>query len=351
MAITRLTRKFTDVVKEVEAHIATYYNVSASKLAAIRKRARNSPHSFPKSPLVDIDVMWIDYEVQRDVLYKHVISIMKKWDPRVCSPVSVCRQPNASKVDIYDGQHRAIAAAILGFKQLPCAIVVTTDKNFASFAFQTLNDTGVKRLTAGDLHRNALIRYKNNSREIRNVRAYTMQCQFDQAGIDLQDKCSRASATLRGDCDYFFSHFKYAQRGLEIDETGSTLLNVLVAIKSVFGQEEIDQGVFIGLVELQRLVRTNPTACNLPRNWMITLLKSLKTTFKDSHQIHNKAKKQWEYSHPGASWTAPTAMANFMRELHMYNGGKLNLPYHGSGSCVGIIDNNIAPGLLPVTAV
>jgi hypothetical protein len=80
---------------------------------------------------------------------------------------------------------------------------------------------------------------------------------------------------------------------------------------------------------------------------MSMLLKSLRATFKSSHLIHSKAKIQWEHSHPGAGWVAPTAMANFMRELHMMNGGNLNLPTHGSGASVGIANGNYAPGLFP----
>jgi hypothetical protein len=173
-----------------------------------------------------------------------------------------------------------------------------------------------------------------------------MQDQFDALEIDLQDKGSRASDNLRGDHTYFFSHFKYAQKGIELDPTGTTLNNILSAIQTVFPtQEEIDQGVFIGLYELQRFARE----CNmkLPNGWMVTLLKSLKTTFKSSHLVHSKAKIQWEHSHPGAGWVAPTAMSNFMRELHMMNGGKLELPTHGAGASVGIIAGNYAPGLFP----
>jgi len=80
---------------------------------------------------------------------------------------------------------------------------------------------------------------------------------------------------------------------------------------------------------------------------MKTLLDSLKKTFKSSALIHAKAKLQWEHTHPGAGWTAPMAMANFMRELHIYNNGTLNLPYHGEGSKVGIEAGNFVPGLFP----
>jgi len=346
MAQKRLVRKFTEVVAEVESQLKAHYNVTEKDLAAWRARAKALVHTFPHSTMIDIEDLWIDYEVQRDVLHKHVINIMKKWDPRICSPGSACRI-NGSNIYLYDAQHRTLAAAILGYTEIPCAVVETDDPNFASYAFEMLNDTGVKRLNPGDLHRNALVRYKNGSRDVKNVQARTMQDQFDALAIDLQDKGSRASDNLRGEHDYFFSHFKYAQKGIELDPKGSTLNAILKTIKDNFPlQEEIDQGVFIGLYELQRLAREYNIS--LPHDWMHLLLSSLKTTFKSSHLIHSKAKIQWEHSHPGAGWVAPTAMANFMRELHMLNKGKLNLPTHGTGASVGITAGNYAPGLFPM---
>lgn len=343
----RLTRKLTDVASEVEQQIKAHFGVTQKELDGWRQRASKLPHKFPESKMVNIDELYIDYEVQRDVLHKHIINIMKKWDPRICSPVSACRLTNRDTSDTYDGQHRTISAVILGYKEIPGAVVNTDDPNFASYAFEQLNDTGVKRLNPGDLHRNALVRYKNGSRDIKNVRARTLQDQFDKLEIDLQDKNSRTSDNLRGDHDYFFSHFKYAQKGIEVDDSGKILYGILKSIKETFPlQEEIDQGLFIGLLELQRLNGTNPNN-KLPDDWMKTVLDKVKTIFKSSHLIHAKAKIQWEHSHPGAGWTAPVAMSNFLRELYVYAGGDLNLPYHGDGSKVGILDNNIAAGLFP----
>ena len=163
-----------------------------------------------------------------------------------------------------------------------------------------------------------------------------MQDQFDVLGIDLQDKAARNSPTLRGDNDYYMSHFKYAQKGIEVDDSGKVLKSILEAIKDTFPiQEEIDQGVFIGLYELHRLSATNINAA-LPDDWMKTLLQSIKTTFKSSHLVHDKAKLQWDHVNPGATWSAPSAMANFMRELHIRNNGNLKLPYHGEGAKMGI---------------
>jgi len=350
MAVKRLTRKLTDVIAEVETQLKAHYGVTEKDLTAWRNRAKAMSHKFPVSAMLDIEDLWIDYEVQRDVIHKHIINIMKKWDPRICSPGSACRLLGTPPIYLYDAQHRTIAAGLLGFTEIPCAVVETDDTNFASYAFEMLNDTGVRRLTPGDLHRNSIVRYKNGSRDVKVVRARTMQDQFDKCGIDLQDKGSRNSDNLRGDNDYFFSHFKYAYKGIEIDDRGTTLFNILDAIKFVFPmQEEIDQGVYIGLYELHRISSTNVNE-KLPAGWMKTLLLSIKPTFKSSSLIHAKAKVQWEHKNPGSTWSAPSAMSNFMRELHILGGGTLKLPYHGEGATMGILDGNVAPGLIPTEA-
>jgi hypothetical protein len=347
MAAKRLTRKLTHVIAEVETQLKAHYGVTQKELDAWRARAQALQHKFPASMMVAIEQLWIDYEVQRDVLHKHIINILKKWDPRICSPGSACRVGTDPNIYLYDAQHRTIAAGILGYAEIPCAVVETNDPNFASYAFEMLNDTGVKRLTPGDLHRNALVRFKNGSRDKKVVDARTMQDQFDIVGIDLQDKGSRASDNLRGDNDYFFSHFKYAQKGIEIDESGKVLLEILTAVKDTFPlQPEIDQGVYIGLYELHRISSTNANS-RLPAGWMKSVLETIKPTFKSSALIHAKGKVQWEHVNPGASWSAPSAMANFLRELYIRNGGTINLPYHGEGAKMGVEEGNIAPGLFP----
>lgn len=341
----RLTRKLTDVAQEVEATIIREFGIDKNTLDAWRLRAQRLPHKFPVSTLATIDTLWIDYEVQRDVIHKHVINIMKKWDPRICSPVSACKVKGKSTVDTYDGQHRTLAAAILGFREIPCAIVETDDPNFPSYAFEMLNDTGVKRLNPGDLHRNALVRYRNGSRDIKNVKAWTMQEQFDRLDIDLEDKGTRASANLRGEHPYFFSHFKYAQKALDADVSGRVLHDILSAIKTNFpDNEEIDQGVFIGLYELRRLAGT--AGVLLPQDWMMILCASIAQVWSDSAVVHAKGRAQWAYyKGDGATWTAPTAMSNFLREVHAKCGGELKLPFHGDGSKMGIEEGVIAPGL------
>ena len=339
----RLTRKFMDVVEEVRGILQTDFNIGPEQIAAMRARIDANGHTFPEGThFVDLENLWLDYEVQRNAIPKHILNIMKNFDPRLCGPASACSVEGEDIVSVYDGQQRSISQAVLGFTQVPGTVVHTDDPAFPSYAFEMLNETGVKKLTPADLHRNALTRYKLGSREERNVRARKMQDQFDSVGIDLEDKGTR-KGNNRGDADYFFSHFKYAYKGIDVDSTGKTLHRILTAITSVYPlQEEVDQGVYIGLYELSRLDQLQ----ELKGDWMTDVLRTVKQTFNSSSLVHSKAKAQWAHVNPGATWSAPSAMSNFLREVYIMNGGPLNLPYHGEGALMQVATNP-APGLLP----
>ena len=339
----RLSKKLTDVVAEVKIALEAEFGVTEEMIAGYRRKVDSNGHEFPQGSTQEpIENLYIDLEVQRTALPKHIWNIMKNYDPRLCGPASACRLNDAEEISTYDGQQRSCATALLGFTSVPCNIVNTDDPAFASYAFEMLNETGVKRLTPGDLHRNALTRYRLGSTEQKNVLARTLQDQFDQNGIDLEDKKTRAS-NRRGPNDYFYSHFKHAYKAIEMDHSGNVLNDILSAIKTVFPlQEEIDQGCFIGLYELARL----DTRQALPERWMITVLQSAKQFWNSSATVHSKAKQQHAWAMPGATWSSPSNMSNFLREVYLKAGGEINLPYHGEGSMMQVANNPIQ-GLFP----
>ena len=156
----------------------------------------------------------------------------------------------------------------------------------------------------------------------------------------------RSNPNTRGTGKHFFSHFKYAYKGIELDKTGKALHNILESIVDTFdGQEEVDQGIYIGLYELSRLSRE--LNIQLPQDWCKTILSLVKQEFGSSHTAHTKAKRQWEYVRPGASWSAPEAMCNFLREVYLVktkDDVKLDLPTHGRGSSMEIETNNVCEG-------
>jgi len=339
----RLTRKFLDVVEEVRGILQTDFNVTLEDIQAMRERVDGNGHNFPEGThFVELEDLYLDYEVQRNAIPKHILNIMRNFDPRLCGPASACSLESEEYITLYDGQQRSVAMALLGYTSVPGTVVHTDDPAFPSYAFEMLNETGIKKLTPGDLHRNALTRYKLGSREEKSVRARNMQNQFDINFIDLEDKGTRRGSN-RGSNDYFFSHFKYAYKGIDVDTTGSVLNDILAAIVKVFPlQEEVDQGVYIGLYELARLDQMQ----ELPEGWMVDVLQKVKQTFNSSSLVHSKGKTQWAHTRPGATWSAPSAMSNFLREIYIMNGGEIDLPFHGEGALMQV-ESNPAQGLIP----
>jgi len=344
----RLVKQFNEVVEEVRIQLEAEFGITQEQIDAMRARVDANGHKFPTgSHMVAIDTLYLDYEVQRAAIAKHILNIMKNYDPRLCTPASACKVDGQDYTTLYDGQQRSIATALLGFTEVPATVVETDDPAFPSYAFEMLNETGIARLTPGDMHRNALTRYRLGSREARNTKARTLQDQFDAVGIDLQDKKARNSATLRGNNDYFFSHFKYAYKGIEIDLSGKVLHDILDAITSVFPlQEEVDQGCFIGLYEIARL----DTRQELTGDWMKQVLKAAKSQFNSSATVHAKARMQWAHVNPGATWSAPSAMANFLREVYMLENTALDIPYHGEGAKMQVATNPVNGLMLKVAA-
>ena len=255
--MTRLTRKFSEVVEEVRIELETM-GVTKEHLTSYRQRVDGNGFKFPiGTHFIALHTLYLDYEVQRAAIAKHILNIIKNFDPRLCGPASACNINGEKTTTLYDGQQRSIAMALLGYTEVPGTTVETTDPAFPSYAFEMLNEKGIVKLTPGDMHRNALTRYRLGSREERNVRARTMQDQFDKNEIDLED------------------------------------------------------------------------------------------SFKSSTLVHSKTRTQQGHALPGASWSAPSMMANFIREVYMINGGTINLPFHGEGASMHV-NNNPAPGLFPM---
>lgn len=353
MQATRESRLLSEVIEEVKQELAQEHNFGQDKIDAERRRVDAAGKSFPiGSYMYPINKLSIDYTVQRDVIVKHILSIVKRYNPQICSPASSVTDKFDGKhpIFVYDGQHRIVATGVLGFTEVPIIINEDPEPSFPSYAFEECN-MSTKKLGKGDLHRNRLTRFKLGATEQEVIVAQRLQQSFDNNNVDLEDKSTRKSEKLRGSSPYFFSHFDYAYKAIEIDDTGSVLSEILEAITAAYPMdEEVSQDLFIGLYELHRLPN------NLPRGWMKEVMAICAKTFPRSTTVKNtslykeKAKAQVEHVSPGRTWSAPSMMANFIRELYMLGGGTLKLPYHGAGSQLQLATNP-APYVLPKSKV
>jgi len=343
----RISRLVIEVAAEVHAELKDKYGLTDKELEKHKARIKASGYGFPIGlALLKLADIHIDYEVQRDVIVKHVLNIIRKFDPRIVGAASCVRLPKSkfpNRYYAYDGQHRTIAMAILGFTEIPACYVETEDERFASHAFEILNDSGIKKIGKPDLHRIRLNLFAKGSEDKPNIEARKLQDQFDALKIDLQETAKRNNPNQCGPNKYWFSHFDYAYKGIKQDASGTTLYEILDAIKTTWpNEEEIDQGMFIGLWQLNNWSKEMCIA--QPAGWMKAVLKEVGKTFGNSHVAHDMAKAQW--LHTVGNWNAPDGAAKFIREIYKLHKGKLTLPFKGKE--LGVADkSNICDAVKP----
>jgi hypothetical protein len=336
---------------EVRAEIYNYKGGSENFQKAISHYEQSDIHdNFPENvKMVPVDDIWIDHSVQRDIKAKHIKRMMDRFDPRICMPAAAVRHPDdPNKLMVYDGQHRIMTCHLLGIEKVPVCVVETNNAAFPAYAFEICNDSGIAKASKEDIHRTLLHRYNvgdATDKEDEKVRlAYNVQRVFDSCGIDLEGQMTRKSAKKRGDNQHFFSHFQYAYLGYtELKTRPGRLAGILNAIKTVYpDQFEIDQGLYIGLVEAVKRGLKDPEDWKKivdHDEWMIDMLKVIKyATGSDSKNFTQESRKQWEHF-TNVPVEGPKTMLQIMYEVFKRfhkEAGVENIVIHDHDIDVGI---------------
>ena len=308
-----------DVVDEVKKEAPQDVPNWNSKFAEAQVNLKNQIAKGRKLPLGTeahpLEDFAFNYSVQRDVRAGHVMNIMKKFDPRVCCPVSAVRRSDSKTLYIFDGQHRAVSLALLGYDNIPVTVVETDEPAF---------NAGTE-----EIHRCLLHRYKMGETETeRVVTAHLVQQVFDSCEIDLEPKRVRKSSGKCGPNKHYFSHFDYAYKGIKMAGPIG-LTDALLSIKNVYGDEEggeINQGLFIGLMKQFQMGQEAKRLKRLPNDWMTKMLETAKKVCPSATLIHTATKKQWQHAN-GVGWDAPVAMAHMLREVYLIEDGTFEPSY------------------------
>ena len=311
------------------------------------------PHGVEQIPIPDI---FCDYNVQRDLRDMHVLRICEKFDPRVVQPGSSVKRGAAHY--LFNGQHTAVALAVLGYSAVPLTYVQTREQSFDAVAFEILNDTGVLKAGTEEIHRGLIYRWQNDSNGTgdrlhpRVKSAYLVDTLFKECAIDLEPKRVRKSSGKCGPNKHYFSHFDYAYKGLEMTGDIEVLRKILQGIKKYYGDEiggEINQGLYIGLVKMYALAKEDGAVKFLPENWIdLILLSLIRVCGFNAQGIHSAAKLQWQHTR-GTSWDAPVAMSTLMREVFITQADKDNMwnPPHEPKVIMGIMTGDICSEFKP----
>ena len=337
--IKRISRSLSDVAKEVLHKLKTEHGVTDKQLSYLRSRVFNSGYNFPIGGIrVPASILWIDYEVQRDVIIKTILSLLDKWDNRICQPAACNTHPSLvevvdasrqlykfKKLFIYDAQHRCVTLAILGFEEIYVTVVIDADPTFASYAFRTSNST-VKKIGRPDFHRNNIRLYKLGVKDDETVPAFNLQAQFDRLKIDLVEKPELIPAVERQ--PHYMSHFDYAYKPMGADKSGKVAGQILEAIVKTWpNQQKIQNGIYIGLYHMNTVV--NSLGKKMPRDWMVQICQGVAQSFANSEHVEEAASRHAKWIAKSGTWSVPEGMFKFMREVYKLNGGTLAIPSEG----------------------
>jgi hypothetical protein len=338
--IKRISRSLSDVAKEILQKLKDEHGVTDKQLAYLRTRVFNSGYQFPLGGIkVPVTVLWIDYEVQRDVIIKTILSLLEKWDNRICQPAACNTHPDLveiidaakniykfKKLFIYDAQHRCVTLAILGFKEIYVTVVVDADPKFASYAFRTSNST-VKKIGKPDFHRNNIRLYNLGVEDEETIPAYNLQLQFDRLKIDFVEKPEFVPVAERQ--KHYMSHFDYAYKPMGSDKTGKVAGQILDAITTTWpNNQKIQNGIYIGLYHMNTVVNT--LGKKMPKDWMKQVCIGVAQSFKNSEHVEESASRHAKWISKSNTWNVAEGMFKFMREVYKLNGGTLSIPSDGA---------------------
>jgi hypothetical protein len=338
--IKRISRSLSDVAKEVLDKLKNEHGITDKQLAQLRHRVFSSGYRFPLGGIrVPISILWIDYEVQRDVIIKTILSLLQKWDNQICQPAACNTDPSLvelidevnhiykfKKLFVYDAQHRCVTLAILGFEEVYVTVVVSTDPKFASYAFRTSNST-VKKIGKPDFHRNNIRLYNLGVLDDETIPAYNLQAQFDRLKIDLVEKPEIIPANERQ--KHYMSHFDYAYKPMGADKTGKVAGQILDAIVKTWpNNAKVQNGIYIGLYHMNTVV--NSLGKKMPRDWMLQVCQTVAKSFANSEHVEESASRHAKWISRSNTWNVPEGMFKFMREVYKLNGGLLPIPSDGA---------------------
>jgi len=338
--IKRISRSLSDVAKEILQKLKDDHGVTDKQLDYLKSRVFNSGYRFPLGGIrVPVSILWIDYEVQRDVIIKTILSLLEKWDNRICQPAACNTDPSLveiidvakniykfKKLFVYDAQHRCVTLAILGFEEIYVTVVVDADPKFASYAFRTSNST-IKKIGKPDFHRNNIRLYNLGVEDDETVPAYNLQAQFDRVGIDLVEKPELIPASERQ--KHYMSHFDYAYKPMGADKTGKVAGHILDAITTTWpNNTKIQNGIYIGLYHMNTVV--NSLGKKMPKDWMTQVCQGVAKSFGNSEHVEDAASRHAKWIAKTGTWSVPEGMFKFMREVYKLNGGTLPIPSEGA---------------------
>lgn len=135
--------------------------------------------------LVPVSLIKVDHAAYQREEKKHVIKMTKEWDDTQCTMLLVNYRSSEGWFYAIDGQHRTVAAQILGIEYLPCEIFIDLSLEEEAKRFLYYN-TGTKSLSPFDTFKANICWGEPNDMAIKKV--------CDKYGIAIIDRKGKQKA-------------------------------------------------------------------------------------------------------------------------------------------------------------
>jgi len=363
--------KLVDLVEEVISRLAKNPKwpgiLQSAKNRLITEYGNEYFNSLPEGGIdISIEKIWVNYEIQRDVDDNKIMGIIEKFMPSVCTPSSAVaiEEDEGSYIYVYDGQHRAVICAILGFPFVRCSRHNTKDKTFPAKAFRIVNESGITLPSKLELYRTSLYRLRHGDNTVmqdKDVReAKRMHEISELAGVDWIDKKNLKVKRRQEERmhDHYFTMISLIEKEVQGSKGigDDAVVNIMKAIKEVYTADmypEIEQGLYMGLFEMvaKTQEKNNHFQKRLKRagheDWMQKILQVLLDVTGDPKEFQQACRSQHKH-HRGGGLTAGRFMSGCMGEIYQKftdPADKNTLPFvpYNENDDLGITNDNLHP--------
>lgn len=212
---------------------------------------KNSPPivKIEGAKYVPINKIWVNYTpgFQRPPMPDHIENnIIAKWDPYAATSLHCRYDPVEDRYYIADGQHHAIAWAIVHGKntKIPLNAIVSTDPKIELKMFYYINTSG-KRPTDHELHLNKV--------EWGDPEAVAIENAIQAAGCSTANKGTKTAYVITNVDNLYKCFNMYGSWS----QAANRITNGLKRYKVHFPNEPIDMGTFWAMMKIERMLKSS----------------------------------------------------------------------------------------------
>lgn len=173
---TKETEKANNMDVSTRKRLADSVIMNAKEIVSIGLRGQETKKIIA---LVPVSLLKVDHKSYQREEKKHVIKMSKEWDDTQCTLLLVNYRSKEGWFYVIDGQHRTVAATILGIEYLPCEIFIdlTLEEEAKRFLYY---NTGTKSLNPFDTFKANICWGEPNDTAIKSV--------CDKYGVEVIDR-------------------------------------------------------------------------------------------------------------------------------------------------------------------